>query len=129
MKAALVTMLALTLAAAGARAEVWRCGPDGTRFQAVPCADGRPVALKAAPDAAAVQEAQDVARRERDALRTLAEERRVREREAAERGLGPAAIRPLEAAERPSPARRPAGRSKGSKAPAWPTATSSAPAG
>jgi hypothetical protein len=108
--------LALLLAAVsglGTAQTVWRCGADGSRFQATPCADGRTLALRSAPPPAAVQEAQAVTRRERLALQTLAGERRRRESEALERGLGPAAIRPLpKAPDRPPKRRQP-------KAPPW----------
>lgn len=109
-------ILALLLAAvggAGTAQTVWRCGADGSLFQATPCAEGRRLALRSAPPAAAVKEAQAVTRRERRALQTLAGERRLRESEALERGLGPAAIRPLpKAPDRPPKPRLP-------KAPPW----------
>ena len=56
---------------------------------------GDVLALRPAPGTAAVQEARDVAQRERLALQALGEERRQRYRDAAERGLGPAGIQPL----------------------------------
>lgn len=109
-------ILALLLAAVsglGTAQTIWRCGADGSRFQATPCAEGRTLALRSAPPVAAVQEAQAVTRRERLALQTLAGERRLRESEALERGLGPAAIRPLpKAPDRPAKRRPP-------KAPPW----------
>lgn len=80
---------------------VWRCGPDGTQFQATPCHDGQMLALKPAPDAAALREGRDVAQRERRALQTLASERAQRERDAVARGLGPAGIQALPT-QRPS---------------------------
>jgi hypothetical protein len=89
--------LALLIAAACGTAvaqSVWRCGPEGRQFQATPCAEGREVTLRPAPPTAAVQEAREVTQRERLALQALAAERRQREAEAAERGLGPAGIRP-----------------------------------
>ncbi len=70
----------LTLAA-GASAEVYRCGPDGRSFSDRPCPAGlagERLAPARAPDAAAVDEARAVARREREALQRLAEERRQR---------------------------------------------------
>lgn len=83
---------------------VWRCGPDGTQFQAVPCQDGQVLALRPAPDAAALREGRDVAQRERRALQTLASERLQRERDAVGRGLGPAGIQTL---PRQAPAKSP----------------------
>jgi hypothetical protein len=93
--------LALWLPAAAGAQTVWRCGPDGTRFQDTPCTEGRTLALKAAPGRDAVQEAHDVAERERLALQALGEERRQRERDAVARGLGPAGIKPLPPPPRP----------------------------
>ncbi len=89
----LAGLVALAAGAAGAQG-VWRCGPEGTRFQDRPCAAGERLPPPAAPGRAAVQEAQDVVQRERLALQALAAERLQRHREAAARGLGPAAIRP-----------------------------------
>ena len=107
----LVPVLCLAAALQTASAQsVWRCGPDGTHFQAVPCRDGEVMALQPAPDAAAVQEARDVAQRERLALQALGEERRQRYRDAAERGLGPAGIEP-----RPRPAATKARKPKAEK--------------
>jgi hypothetical protein len=109
--------LLLALASsAGHTQTVWRCGADGSRFQATPCADGRTLALLSAPPAAAVQEAEAVSRRERRALQTLAEERRTREREALQRGLEPAGIKPLKTAE-DRPPKRP--HKKSPPAPRW----------
>jgi hypothetical protein len=90
------TALALLILAAGplSAQTLWRCGPDGRSFQATPCVDGAPVALRAAPTPQAVAEARAVAARERDANRRLAAERGAREREAAAQGWGPAGIRP-----------------------------------
>jgi hypothetical protein len=90
-------MLALLLALAcghGTAQTLWRCGPDGRQFQDRPCTMGQAVTLQPAPPAAAVQEARQVSQGERLALQTLATERRQREAEAAERGLGPAGIKP-----------------------------------
>lgn len=70
---------------------VWRCGPEGRVFQATPCASGEPLLLKPAPSADARAEAQAVAAREREALQTLAAERRAREQQAV---AGPSGIRP-----------------------------------
>lgn len=92
----LLATLCLAAAVQTATAQsIWRCGPGGARFQAVPCHDGDVLALRPAPGTAAVQEARDVAQRERLALQALGEERRQRYRDAAERGLGPAGIQPL----------------------------------
>jgi hypothetical protein len=78
MKPIHLLLLAATLPAAAQ--DIWRCGPDGRSFQATPCAEGRTVALRAAPDAAAVAEAQAVVAREQLGLQTLAAQRRERER-------------------------------------------------
>lgn len=89
----LLLISALSAAPASAQA-IWRCGPDGTRFQDRPCGDGAQVANAAPPSVDAVREAHAVAQRERLALQALAAERRAREREAVARGLGPAGIAP-----------------------------------
>lgn len=98
---------------------IWRCGPDGTRFQDTPCAEGRTLAAAPGPGRDAAQEARDVAQRERLALQALAEERRQRERDAVSRGLGPAGIKPL---PRPAPPPRPRDRLRtpGKPSPAMP---------
>lgn len=75
--------IALLVAALPAAAQtVWRCGPEGRTFQSAPCADGRPMTLRPAPDATAVAEARAVVAREQLALQTLAAQRRERERDA-----------------------------------------------
>ncbi len=94
MRSMLLLCCALTAGSVSAQA-VWRCGADGSQFQGQPCAEGQALAIRPAPPAAAVQEAREVAQRERLALNTLAAERHAREREALARGLGPAAIKPL----------------------------------
>ena len=106
---------------------IWRCGPDGTRFQAVPCHDGQTVSVKPAPDATAVQEARDVAQRERLALQALGDERRQRERDAMARGLGPSGIQPL---PRPDPPKVRKAKEKPRTATPWttPAALSTVPA-
>jgi hypothetical protein len=94
MKTFAVFLLSSLLAGALSAQTVWRCGPDGRSFQAVPCADGQAMALRAAPGSEAVSEAHAIAARERQALAQLRDERRDREQEAWQRGLGPAGIRP-----------------------------------
>jgi hypothetical protein len=78
-------LIAIALCAAAAQAAaqtVWRCGAEGRTFQSAPCADGRPVAMRPPPDAAALAEARAVVAREQLALQTLAAQRRERERQA-----------------------------------------------
>lgn len=105
MKTVLALLLTMAALPALAQPTVWRCGPDGRQFQATPCADGQALALRAAPDAAAVAEAQAVVSREQQALATLTAQRRERERQAVgAAGFGGAVAAPR--ALRPS---RPAG--------------------
>jgi hypothetical protein len=90
----------LLLLAASASAEVYRCGADGRSFSDRPCPVGQAgdrLAPARGPDAAAVDEAQAVARREREALRRLAQERRQRWAEAAPSAGGIAVQRPAPA--------------------------------
>jgi hypothetical protein len=95
LSASLLLVLLTVSADPVAAQTIWRCGPDGRSFQAVPCNDGERFALRAAPTTEAVAEARAVAAREREALQTLASERHERERDAIARGLGPAGIKPL----------------------------------
>lgn len=84
--------LGLALLAGAVQAQtVWRCGPDGRIFQATPCASGQVLDLKPAPSVQARAEAEAVAAREKEALQTLAAERRAREQQAV---AGPSGIRP-----------------------------------
>ena len=71
MKRLLVLLLSSVLSSALSAQTVWRCGPDGRSFQAVPCTDGHTVALRAAPGMEALPEARAVAARERQALAQL----------------------------------------------------------
>ena len=88
-------LMCLCAAASAQSQTVWRCGADGRSYSATPCADGRPVAVadpRSDGDRAA---AMAVVQRERQAIARLADERREREWEAVQRGLGPAGIQPL----------------------------------
>ena len=114
-----IILLALSAGPLSAQT-IWRCGPDGRSFQAVPCAGGDRFALRAAPTTEAVAEARAVASRERLALQTLAAERHERERDAIARGLGPAGIKPL--AKAPLRKVKP-GKKSGKKGPLAPSVT------
>jgi hypothetical protein len=103
MKPWLAPLLIALAAPPLAAQTVWRCGPDGRVFQATPCASGQPLALPPGPPPAAVAEAQAVVARERQALQTLAAERRTREREAVP---GPSGIEPRPAEPEKQPPRR-----------------------
>jgi len=135
LRAQLLAALIIGLASGPLAAQsVWRCGPDGRSFQATPCADGHRIALRPAPGADAVAEARAVAAREREALDTLAAERRARHAEAQARGLGPAGIVPR-AAPVPPEGKRPrhpdSKPGKGAGQPPWfrPSAPPPRPAG
>jgi hypothetical protein len=99
---------------------IWRCGPDGRSFQAVPCTGGDRLEIRAAPTAEAVAEARAVASRERLALQSLAAERQERERDAIARGLGPAGIKPL---AKPPVRKVKPGKKSGKKGPLAPSVT------
>lgn len=99
----LILSLALTASAAAGQT-IWRCGPEGRAYSDTPCADGRAVTAADRRSDAERAEAAAVSVREKKALNTLAAQRRQREQEAVERGLGPAAIKrlPAEAAAAPA---------------------------
>jgi hypothetical protein len=114
-----ISTLSAVPAAPASAQTIWRCGPDGTRFQDRPCGDGAQLAQLAQgapPPVDAVREAHAVAQRERLALQALAAERRARDREAVARGLGPAGIVP-----RPEPRVVPAKEKRPPQTP-WTTA-------
>jgi len=109
MLAGLLGMLALPLAAQ----KYYRCGPDGRVFTDRPCAEAKVIEAPPAPPPEATAEARAVAAREREALRSLAAERKARYAEAQERGAAAAAVRPAapssaaSAPSKPWKARRP----------------------
>jgi hypothetical protein len=93
-------MLALLLfVACSAQAQTaWRCGADGRSYSDQACPQGRAVVASDARGGEQMAQAQDVVAREKALARQLVAERHEREREAATRGSGLIAIKPLAAA-------------------------------
>lgn len=112
-----ILLLTLALAAPFAGAQtVWRCGPEGRIYSDRPCTDGRSLSAADRRSDAERAEGAAVSAREKHALATLQAQRKQREHEAVERGLGPAAIKRLPV-ETKAPAVKPR-RKKKAKAPA-----------
>lgn len=100
-KSALLGLLC-ALALPSAAQTVWRCGADGRTFSDRPCADAQALPLAGTqPSPQDVHEAREVVARERQALQSLAQQRRAREADG--RRQGAAGIR--RTAPEPSPAR------------------------
>jgi predicted dienelactone hydrolase len=75
-----VAMTVLLLAATASQAQgVWRCGPDGRSFSDTPCKDGRELSLPQARPAADLDNAHEVAQREKAFAAQLVRERQERE--------------------------------------------------
>lgn len=101
----LTSLLGCLLTTAGPAQTIWRCGADGRSFSQTPCADGRAVALPAAPRMGGLHDARARAARDTALASALAAERRQRA------ALAPAAVGfyTAEADEELSaPARKPA---------------------
>jgi hypothetical protein len=82
---------------------VYRCGPDGRIYSQTPCSDGKAVNTDDARSASQQKAARDVAARDAEMARQLAEERR--QRDAAVLGQQPAGFKvapPPEAASAPA---------------------------
>jgi hypothetical protein len=87
----LATCLLLTLAGTAARAAppqtVYRCGPEGRVYSQTPCADGKVVTIEDSRSDQRQKAAREVAERDAQQARTLAEQRRQREAAAAGQGI------------------------------------------
>jgi hypothetical protein len=83
----------------------WRCGTDGRSYSDQPCAGGRQLAAADTRTPHDVAQAREVVARERALAQALVAERHEREREAAARGSGLIAIKPVAA---PAPRQAPA---------------------
>ncbi len=94
---------------------VYRCGPDGRVYSQTPCADGKPVTIDDPRSASQQKAARDVAERDAQQAKQLAEERRKREAEAQGQGMAgikaPAAQEKASAPARKSKTKAPAGES------------------
>lgn len=96
---AVATGLLMTIAGADALAQtVYRCGPGGREYSQTPCPAGHEVEVADPRSPEQQRAAQAAAAKDAQLARDLAAERHAREREAAARGLGPAAIKPAPAA-------------------------------
>ncbi len=85
---------------------VYRCGPDGRVYSQTPCADGKPVTIDDPRSASQQKAAREVAERDAQQAKQLAEERQ--RREAAAQGQGLAAIKSQPSEEKASaPAKKP----------------------
>ena len=93
MKAAATALAALLplLAQAAPPQTVYRCGPDGRVYSQTPCADGKPVTVDDPRSGEQQQAAREVAGRDADHARKLADERQ--QREAAAKGQAAAGFR------------------------------------
>lgn len=83
----LVALVALTqLVALSAQAAppqtVYRCGPDGRVYSQAPCTDGKPLSVEDPRSGSQQSAARDVAARDAEQARQLADQRRQRERAA-----------------------------------------------
>ena len=93
MKAAATALAALLplLAQAAPPQTVYRCGPDGRVYSQTPCADGKPVTVDDPRSGEQQKAAREVASRDADHARKLADERH--QREAAAKGQAAAGFR------------------------------------
>ena len=124
-------LAALGLAASASHAAppqtVYRCGPDGRVYSQTPCADGKPVTIDDPRSASQQKAARDVAERDAQQAKQLADERRKREAEAQGQGLAgikaPAVQEKASAPARKSKAKGGAGESNMSPAMRVPAAS------
>ena len=85
---------------------VYRCGPEGRVYSQTPCADGKPVTVDDPRSASQQKAAREVAARDAQQAKDLADERRQREQAA--KGRTAAGIKPAAAEGGASaPARKP----------------------
>ena len=78
---ALLQLAALSVQAAPPQT-VYRCGPDGRVYSQAPCADGKPLSVEDPRSASQQKAARDVAGRDAEQAKQLAEQRRQREQAA-----------------------------------------------
>ena len=76
---ALLLLQAVPAAQAAPPQTVYRCGPDGRVYSQSPCADGKPLSVEDPRSATQQKAARDVAARDAEHARQLADERRRRE--------------------------------------------------
>lgn len=113
MKRFVLVLLLAALGPAGA-VTVYRCGADGRSYSDTPCADAREVAVDDARSAAQVSEAQRIAAVDRRLAERQSAERRMREAQSMAATAAPGQLTVPPAADRQSathPAKRLASRS------------------
>jgi len=91
---------------------VYRCGPDGRVYSQTPCADGKALSVDDPRSTSQQKAARDVATRDADQARKLAEERRQRE----DAAKGQAAAGFMTVPPAAAPASAPARKGKGKPA-------------
>jgi hypothetical protein len=77
--ATVLAVLGCVLAHAAPPQTVYRCGPDGRIYSQTPCADGKALSADDPRSASQQKAARDVAERDAEQAKKLAEERRQRE--------------------------------------------------
>jgi hypothetical protein len=108
-------LLAGALAQAAPPQTVYRCGPDGRVYSQTPCADGKALSTDDPRSASQQKAARDVAERDAEQVRKLADERR--QREAAAKGQQAAGFKTAAAADAASaPAHKTPQKSKAASA-------------
>jgi hypothetical protein len=100
----LVLLALAALAQAAPPQTVYRCGPEGRVYSQTPCADGKAVTVDDPRSASQQKAARDVAARDAQRAKDLAEERRQREQAA--RGQQAAGIKPAADSAASAPARK-----------------------
>jgi hypothetical protein len=108
-------LLACAMAQAAPPQTVYRCGPEGRVYSQTPCADGKALSADDPRSASQQKAARDVAERDAEQARKLADERR--QREAASKGQQAAGFKTAPAAEVASaPSRKPKAKSASASA-------------
>jgi hypothetical protein len=90
-------LLVLPLAQAAPPQTVYRCGPDGRVYSQTPCADGKALTADDPRSTSQQKAAQDVAARDAEQAKKLADERR--QREEAAKGQAAAGFKTSQSAE------------------------------
>jgi hypothetical protein len=108
LRVAALLLLAGAAVQAAPPQTVYRCGPDGRIYSQTPCADGKALSADDPRSASQQKAAREVAERDAEQARKLADERR--QREAAVKGQQAAGFKtaaPADVASAPAPARKP----------------------
>jgi hypothetical protein len=106
LRVAALLLLAGAAVQAAPPQTVYRCGPDGRIYSQTPCADGKALSADDPRSASQQKAAREVAERDAEQARKLADERR--QREAAVKGQQAAGFKTAAPADvAPAPARKP----------------------